>query len=98
MGKDWKSWESDKIQLCLGGVHQPEPQCHVDPKFQLNLKNRGFLFSVLHELEMYVWNERGEGKFGKMYLLTLVVSYSIHVYINPWGVLGGTSARTKMSH
>ena len=20
-------------------VHQPEPQCHVDPKFQLNLKN-----------------------------------------------------------
>ena len=22
-----------------GGVHQPEPQCHVDPKFQLNLKN-----------------------------------------------------------
>ena len=22
-----------------GGVHQPEAQCHVDPKFQLNLKN-----------------------------------------------------------
>ena len=32
-----------------GGVHQPEPQCHVDPKFQLNLKNRCFLFSVFHK-------------------------------------------------
>ena len=39
------------------GVHHPEPQCHVDPKFQLNLKNRGFLFSVFHKLEMYVCNE-----------------------------------------
>ena len=43
-----------------GGIHQPEQQCHVDPKFQLNLKNRGFLFSVLHKLEMYVCNEGGE--------------------------------------
>ena len=32
-----------------GGVHQPEAQCHVDPKFQLNLKNRCFLFSVFHK-------------------------------------------------
>ena len=31
------------------GVHQPEAQCHVDPKFQLNLKNRCFLFSVFHK-------------------------------------------------
>ena len=41
------------------GVHHPEPQCHVDPKFQVNLKNRGFLFSVFHKLEMYVCNEWG---------------------------------------
>ena len=32
-----------------GGVHQPEAQCHVDPKFQLNLKNRCFLSSVFHK-------------------------------------------------
>ena len=43
------------------GVHQPEPQYYVDPKFQLNLKNRGFLFSLLHKLEMYVCNEVGGG-------------------------------------
>ena len=43
-----------------GGVlHHPEPQCHVNPKFQLNLKNRGFLFSVFHKLEMYVCNDGG---------------------------------------
>ena len=42
-----------------GGVYHPEPQCHVDPKFQLNLKNRGFLFSVFHKLEMYVCNGGG---------------------------------------
>ena len=29
-----------KSNICQGrGVHQPEPQCHVDPKFQQNLKN-----------------------------------------------------------
>ena len=39
----------------VGGGHQPEPQ------FQLNLKNRGFLFSVFHQLEMYVCNEGGGG-------------------------------------
>ena len=44
-----------------GGVHHPEPQCHVDPKFQLNLKNRHFLFSVFPKLEMYVCNERERG-------------------------------------
>ena len=32
-----------------GGVHQPEAQCHVDLNFQLNLKNRCFLFSVFHK-------------------------------------------------
>ena len=55
----------DKIQLFQrgvgGGVHHPEPQCHVDPKFQLNLKYIGFLFSVFHKLEMYVCNEGGGG-------------------------------------
>ena len=50
---------------CGGAVHQPEPQFHVDPKFQLNLKNRGFLFSVLHRLEMYVCNEGGRGRLVK---------------------------------
>ena len=60
VGKDWKSCNSDKIQLFWGGgVHQPEPQCHVHPKLQLNLKNRGFLFSVFHKLEVYVCNEGG---------------------------------------
>ena len=61
VGKDWKSCNSDKIQLFQRGgeVHHPEPQCHVDPKFQLNLKNRGFLFSVFHKLEMYVCDEGG---------------------------------------
>ena len=43
----------------VGGLHQPEQQCHVDLKFQLNLKKRGFLFSVFHKLEMYVYNGRG---------------------------------------
>ena len=45
----------------VGWVHHPEPQCNVDPKFQLNWKNRGFLFSVFHKLEMYVCNEVGGG-------------------------------------
>ena len=48
-----------------GGVHQPEQQCHVDPKFQLNLNRRGFLFSVFHKLEMYVWNVGG-GEGGRL--------------------------------
>ena len=61
VGKVWKSCNSDKIQLFWGGgVHHQEQQCHVDPKFQVNLKNRGFLFSVFHKLQMYVCNE-GEG-------------------------------------
>ena len=44
-----------------GRVHHPERQCHVDPKFQVNFKNRRFLFSVFHKLEMYVCNEVGGG-------------------------------------
>ena len=28
-----------KPNFSRGGVHQPEAQCYVDPKFQLNLKN-----------------------------------------------------------
>ena len=44
-----------------GGIHQPEPQGHVDQKFQLNLRNGGFLFSVFHKLEMYVCSELGGG-------------------------------------
>ena len=48
-----------------GGVHHPEPQCHVDPKFQLNLKNRDFLFSAFHKLQMYVCNEGGGGRLVK---------------------------------
>ena len=38
-----------KSNFSRGGVHQPEAQCHVDPKFQLNLKNRCFLFNVFHK-------------------------------------------------
>ena len=53
------------------GVHQPELQCHVDPKFQLNLKKRGFLFSVLHNLEMYVCNEGGGGYISQNQNVTL---------------------------
>ena len=52
-------WTKSNFFWGGGGVHQPEPQCHVDPKFQLNLKNRGFLFSVLHKLEMYVCSVGG---------------------------------------
>ena len=48
-----------------GGVHQPKQQCHVDPNFQLNLKKRGFLFSVFHKLEMYVCNDWGGGRLVK---------------------------------
>ena len=44
----------------LGGTS--EPQCHVDPKFQLNLKNRGFLFSVFQKLEMYVFKKGRKGR------------------------------------
>ena len=35
-----------------GGVHNQEPKCHVDPKFQLKLKIRGFLFTVFGKLEI----------------------------------------------
>ena len=66
MGKDWKKLQLRQnptcgVCVCGGGVHHPEPQCHVDPKFQLDLTNRGFLFSVFHKLEMYVCNEGGDG-------------------------------------
>ena len=47
----WKKLQLGQNPTFLGGggVHQPEAQCHVDPKFQLNLKNRCFLFSLFHK-------------------------------------------------
>ena len=38
-----------KSNFSKGGVrvHHPEPQCHVDPKFQLNLKKQRFSFQCI---------------------------------------------------
>ena len=58
VGKFGKVATRTKSNFSRGrGLHQPETQCHVDPKFQLNLKNRCFLFSVFHKQ----WSHRAYG-------------------------------------
>ena len=86
-----------KSNFSRGGVHHPEPQCHVDPKSQLNLKNRCFLFSVFHKLEMNVCNESGGVDWSNVladpscfFIAFMFISILLWV-----GVV--TSARTKMS-
>ena len=69
-----------------GGVHQPEPQCHVDPKFQLNLKNRGFLFSVFHKLDMYVCNERGVHQKFTLTCFNFSNPGGVHLQVDPKSV------------
>ena len=48
------SFYEDFFQILVGGggVHCQEPKYHVDPKFHLNLKIRGFLFILFDTLEI----------------------------------------------